>query len=109
MADEHLIVALHHLSTSGFTGSVQWLWSVFNTRFAGSKSVYALAGQCLLARHAQRNLIVPFFSICLVWYPDISVKYTLVMDVLVTDILVTGNFGNRTFRLTGHFGNWTFR
>ena len=31
-------------------------------------------------------------------YPDISVKDTLVMDVLVTDISVTGHFGNRTFR-----------
>ena len=31
-------------------------------------------------------------------YPDISVKDTLVMDVLVTDISVTGHFGNKTFR-----------
>ena len=31
-------------------------------------------------------------------YPDISVKDTLVMDVLVTDISVTGHFDNMTFR-----------
>ena len=31
-------------------------------------------------------------------YPYISVKDTLVMDVLVTDISVTGHFGNRTFQ-----------
>ena len=31
-------------------------------------------------------------------YPDISVKDTLVMDVLVTDISVAGHFGYRTFR-----------
>ena len=31
-------------------------------------------------------------------YPDISVKDTLVMDVLVTDISVTGHFGHMTFR-----------
>ena len=37
-------------------------------------------------------------SDCVMWYPDISVKDTLVMDVLVTDISVTGHFGNRTFR-----------
>ena len=47
------------------------------------------------------------------WYPDISVKDTLVMDVLVTDISVTGHFGHRIFRsqdisVTEHFGNWTF-
>ena len=32
-----------------FIGSGQWLWSIFNTGYAGSKSVYALAGQSLLA------------------------------------------------------------
>ena len=36
-------------------------------------------------------------SYVVVWYPDISVKDTLVMDVLETDISVTGHFGNWTF------------
>ena len=31
-------------------------------------------------------------------YPDISIKDTLVMDVSVTDISVTGHFGNWIFR-----------
>ena len=57
-------ISVRHLSTSIFTGSGQW--SAFNTGFAGSKSVYALAGQCLLARHAQRHLIMPLFSTCFV-------------------------------------------
>ena len=46
--------------------SWQGLWSVFNTGYAGSKSVGALAGQCLLARHVQHHLIMSFFSVCLV-------------------------------------------
>ena len=39
-----------------------------------------------------------FMTLCMFRYPDVLVKDTLEMDILVTDISVKGHFGKRTFR-----------